>query len=198
MKLAKDEKVVKEWTYAKGGTKTKIADSVLTVTNKRIIHSIKNNSGLTVGETRNEIRVEDVKSVYCKSSSYDKQEAIRKMLLGGLYIVIGIVMAIIMPKILKGAEGSIWYSLSEFYYIVSLLVGVICIGIGVKRFFAPCDFKLIIMTSIKVGESLKFGEIGFRGAPAFKKGFNMSIDSMVAQDILDTLGAVILDANSQN
>lgn len=172
LKLAKDEKIIKSWDYAIEGKmfqgKEKKVKSNLTITNKRVIASQHSDIYLK----RDEIPVSAIKTV---SGEFRRAR--------------------------------------KFWPMLKLIVGIplclVIVGIGmVKDALAAlrsAEFDLIITTSGQEGSSLGLG--AFSAAPVkaggifafFKKlkpRTKVRVDREISKEVLDEIGAIVLDAQN--
>ncbi len=170
IKLAQSEQIIKSWDYAIAGdalaSKTKKFKHNLTVTNKRIIWSSYND----VSINRKEIPLKDVKFVEGSFARNRSFWAKVKLFIGIplCIVIIGIFMVKDALATLRGAK-----------------------------------FEMEIGTALEYGESISIGKTA---GVAAKKGFfarftnkklkefKVKVDKANASEILNELGALVLDA----
>ncbi len=173
LKLAQNERIIKSWDYAEGGhTLERNKDhSNLTVTNLRVVSTTASNISLK----RKEIPLKDVRSV---EGEFKKND-------------------------------SFWAKLQLFFGII-LCVVIIGIPIVIKALkkLRACTFQLKFMTTINELPSCDLLAIGAKAAadavgrrhffakPGSINAYRVSIDKKLAQEILDEIGAVIVDAKA--
>ncbi len=166
IKLSNNEHLVKSWDYAKGKDNKVKYEANLTVTSKRIVSLISTKRSTEYSE----IPLDNVKSIEC--------EQFRKSnFLPILGIIIGIPLLIV---------------------IVGIFLIVHCV-----KLLNQGDFLVCINTHGAEGTSLVIGAIKNKGQgffswllSKFKKNKNKSkikIDFNTANEICETIGAIILD-----
>lgn len=175
LKLGKDEKIIKSWDYAIAGKmfqgKERKIQSNLTITNKRLVATQSNDIYLK----RDEIPVAAIKNISgeCRRAR-------------------------------------------KFWPMLKLIVGIplciVIVGIGmVKDALAAlrsADFDLLITTRGEEGSSLGVGafshapEAKSRGIFAFFKALKpktkVRVNREVSKEILDEIGAIVVDIQSEN
>lgn len=184
MVLAKDETIVKEWEYAKSRTAMGFLDKVetkstLTVTNKRLISTAKSERKVE----KKEIPLESIKSVSYSHEVPSKLSAIISIALGIITIILGILLmnSDEMEDALLGMVG-----------LAIIVIGVVLIIRGIKRLNQGI-FTMVITTFGREGEALEIG-----AARLFKKlakggKLKVQINNDIIDEIVDTLGAIIID-----
>lgn len=178
MTLANGEQIIKDWDYAtqKGGAGLagKIKKT-LTVTNKRIVHEVHSN----VARTHQEIPLNSVKSISMSSVRKTSALAVLAIILGILVAIAGIVMgtsddgtmAVMVPMLLCG--------------VILVVIGIIGLGKGA--------FTLEIITKGMEGTPLCVGSSSIVSRRPKTKKIKMKVNLKVVDDIIDTLGAIILE-----
>lgn len=163
IKLSNNEHMIKNWEYAKGKGSKGKYEASLMVTSKRVISLVATKRAVDYTE----IPLEYVKSIDC--TQYHKSNVLP--ILG---IIIGIPLSIV---------------------IVGIFLIVHC-----AKLLNQGDFSLTINTRGEEGTSLSVGAYkdkgkGFFGRwVAWLKGKNkIKIDFNTANDICETIGAIILD-----
>ena len=178
MLLSKDEGVIKEWNYAvskKGMEKT---EASLVVTNKRVVHDVKNYHSIS----RTEIPLKEVKSIDYYSNS--------KISIGAvLAIIFGVVLAIV-GFVLMGKLGD-----DAGIAAIPIVFGVVLVIAGIIG-LSKSAFTMVLYTSGIVTEMLSIGASAIKPKRKRKRGgkVKIKVDKNVAADIIDSLGAIVLDA----
>jgi hypothetical protein len=182
MQLSTNEQVVRQWDYAT--SKTGMIDlnktqATLTVTNKRIVHDVRNKLEIS----RTEVQLKDVKTVHMTQA--------RKSIVGPvLAIILGIVLAIVGLVLMVSDEAM------AIVGVLLLVVGaIVAIFLGVLRLRGGA-FTLELYTYGISEESLT---IGARGGTNIGKKKNSSkiqvvVNNDVAFDIVECLTAIVLEA----
>lgn len=180
MQLSKNEQVVRQWDYAT--SKSGIVDlnktqATLTVTNKRIVHDVRNKLEIS----RTEVQLKDVKTVHLTQT--------RKSMVGPmLLIVLGIVLAIVGLVLMLGDSD---------FAIIGALPLVLGALIAIKGFLSLRGgaFTLNLYTYDASEESMTIGASGGKGLGKKNKSrIKVVVNNDVAADIVDCLTAIILDA----
>lgn len=174
MVLAKDEQVLREWEYASSKVKMVETKYSLTVTNKRIISSSKSSQK----SAREEIPVSAVKGISASHEMKSKFWAILLMALGGLVILMQ------------------FFSLGEDFnaglFFIGLLLGGFLIYLGYIR-LGEGMFTLTISTKEKEGQPMQMGAIKFvKSLFNFKGKVKIKINNHAAEDIIETIGSLIV------
>ena len=182
MILVKGEGVIKEWNYAVSKQKSEKTTASLVVTNKRIIHDIQNKHSIE----RTEVPIAEVKSVHFVSSSKSNLGAI-------MMIVLGVILAIVGIVLMTGqnpAMSAIGF-LPIFLGVVLVIVGIL----GLNK----CAFGMEVLTRELEGTSLVAGAIGYSSKKKKRKTkIKIKVNKEVVADIIDSLGAIIIDFQSNN
>ena len=175
MTLANGEQIIKDWEYAtQKGSTGKLKKSLI-VTNKRIVHEMHSH----IARSHQEIPLNSVKSISMSS--------VRKTPIGAiLAIILGIIIAIVGLVMGGGENGTSVIMLS------SLILGAILIVIGILG-LGHGAFTLEITTSGLEGSSLYIGTSNIVTKRKKQKKVKIKIDLKVVDDIMDTLGAILLD-----
>ena len=172
MTLAKNEKIIKEWEYASvkaGGHTTK---KTLTATNKRIIHEVRSSRDIT----RDEVTLDNVKSLSMSSAKRISVGAVIAIIFGAFLLLAGLVL-------------NFTADMESALTVAMMVIGVIVIVIAIF-FLKRAAFTLEILTS---GCSSIYA--GSSNIVSSKKNttVEIKINLGVANDIIETLGAIILD-----
>ncbi|MBQ8308456.1 MAG: hypothetical protein IJX96_01345 [Clostridia bacterium] len=175
MVLAKDEQVLKEWEYASSKVKTVETIYSLTVTNKRIISQSKSNRK----NTHEEIPVSEVKGISSSHETASKFWAIVLMVLGGLCVLVPLIVLLVQED--ADFNASI---------ILSWLVGAYLIYLGYVRWDQGV-FVLTITTKGKEGSPMVMGAMKIFKS-FFKGKVKIKVNNAEAEDIVETLGALIV------
>lgn len=159
MKLASNEKLLKQWTYAKTKSGKKRTESTLTVTDKRIICDETGKRTIT----RDEIPISHVKCL-----AFQKETGS-----GWLLIILGLLTLI-------------------------TVVGIFILIAGIRKLLSG-TFSFVISTYGEEGTPVEMGVTSLKKGGFFKKLFGgrnklkVKIDKNAADDIIDTLGAIIVE-----
>lgn len=177
MLLSKEENVIKEWKYAVSKKGVEKTEASLVVTNKRVVHDVKNYHSIS----RTEIPLKEVKSVDFASNSKVSIGAILSILFGVVLAIVGFIL--MGQKELSGIA------------IIPIILGVVLVVVGIIG-LSKSAFVMVL-----------YGDRGFDmlniGASAIKtkrrkrsKKTKIKVDKKVAAEIIDSLGAIILDAQA--
>lgn len=190
MVLAKDEKVVKEWEYSSAGSVSEVSRSVLTITNKRVISSIKSKNKIE----QNEIPLSSVKGVSCQYGTYAKWLSILLVVLGGLALIFAIAaFAVSMAADPESADYGVDLIMGYLMGTICLVIAIPCLFMGIVRLLSGL-FNVVITITGTEGTSLAFGALGLFGGALKRKGsLIVKVNSEKAKEIVDSLGAVLLD-----
>lgn len=175
MKLAQNEKIIREWNYADTKQGTVKTNSKLVVTNKRIISESEDRFVVD----RKEIPVSSVKSISTSNLHNSNILAYLWIIIGALGILFGFVQ-------LANEMGEV--------VLPIIIIGVIAIVIGISLLNRGA-FTLLIYTSALEADALAMA-LGRTNALAIaKKGsrIKVRIARAVVDEMLDTIGALILD-----
>ncbi len=180
MQLANNEQIIREWDYAtsKNGVvdlnKTK---ATLTVTNKRIVHDIRNNLEIT----RDEIHLSDVKTLHMSHAKKSKFGPILWIIAGIAVFILGIILSSQM-----GEGGGALIPVFAILGAILVVVGIIKLRGGA--------LTLTITTQGSEGSSLSIGAWGGKGLGKKAGGkIKVIVNNAVAAEIVDTIGAIIVD-----
>lgn len=168
IKFAKDETVLKSWDYAKAGHRfdKHKKECNLTITNKRIITSKENKYSLE----RTELNIKDAQGI---TGSYRRND-------------------------------SFWVKVKYYF---TLILSFVIIGIPfflkAREQMKACFLELEIQTNTGRGSSLQLGantgdnvkRFHFFGNSYINK-FKVYVDKDLAREILDEIGAIIVDAKA--
>ena len=172
MTLAKNEKIIKEWEYASvkaGGHTTK---KTLTATNKRIIHEVRSSRDIT----RDEVNLENVKALSMSSAKRISIGAVIAIIFGAFLLLAGLVL-----NFAADMEATLT--------VAMMVIGVIVIIIAIF-FLKKAAFTLEIKTD---GSSSIYAGSSNIVASNKNTTVEIKINLTVANDIIETLGAIILD-----
>lgn len=172
MVLAKQEEVIKEWSYATARAKGVHTDYKLTVTNKRLVSSARS----SLSYSQQEIPLNTIKSI---SGSHEKKSpvgAILLMILGIVAIVVGFVvgegkMAITLPVALVG--------------VILVIIGIVLLKQGA--------FTLVVTTAGTESSGIAVGAVKWFGKGKKHGRVKIKVDNKVADEIIETLGAIVID-----
>lgn len=174
MVLAKDEVVVKEWQYATAKQGMEETKETLTVTNKRIVSTMR--SSLKVEQQ--EIFVKDVKRI---SASHETPSKIPAFIMIGLGVIIAIMAFVLMGKL--GEMGTMALVLLVPAALL-VVAGILMLGKGA--------FTLTITLEGFESAGISTGAINFLKKYA-KAKIKVAVNNAVAEEIIDTIGAIIAE-----
>lgn len=187
MILAKDEVIVNEWEYATSRTKKIKTKHVLVVTNKRIVSTVESPRKIT----QREIPVSSVQNVSVTHETPSRVRPILSIIFGILFMIAG-VGALVLSFGEMAQNPVVTYSMlggGVFF----LVLGLIMMIVGIRH-LNQGSFMLELSTNMvpeyelmSVGFEKMFGSRRVSGA------VKLYIDNSVAKDIIDTLGAIIID-----
>lgn len=197
MVLAKDEVVVKDWEYAKSIVKSgrNVVETVktLTVTNKRIVAGSKN----PMRTDYEEVPLSAVKNVSVSHYQPSKLSAILMIVFGALAMILGVVLGVVIPNN-TGMDSTTGVYTSDstniVYMFVLVVVGIILLVKGIKNLNQGI-FTLVLTTAGVQSElmSLGFFKVFRNGKRVKSETVKVKIDNTVAQEIVETIGAIILE-----
>ena len=181
MQLANNEHIIREWEYAT--SKSGVADlnktkATLTVTNKRIVHDVRNKLEVS----RDEIQLHDVKGVHMSHATKSKAGPVMTIILGVIIMIAGIIItaqagAALLP--------------------VFLVLGGIIVVLGILKLRGGA-LTLSITTRHAEGTSLSIGAWGGKKLGKSKGGqLKVTVNNVVADEIIDTIGAIIIDSQAK-
>ena len=174
MFLSKDEKIISEWEYAKSKSSKDVITHTLTVTNKRIVSTVQSSKELLQREIPIS-SVENVSFLHYKPS----------ILLGVMLIILGALIMVIgafLPKI---------FIVKLYFLIIVLLVGLAVIIIGITR-LKKSSFVVSLSANTKQEQSLmSLGVENKKAIKASTKTYNFKVNDDVANEMIDSLGAII-------
>ena len=180
MQLSKNEQIVREWDYAtskSGMIDLNKTQATLTVTNKRIIHDVRNKLEIS----RTEVQLKDVKTVHLTQT--------KKSMVGPIMaIILGIIIAIVGVVLMTSAEETAVIGL------IPVLIGAL---IAIKGFLSLRGgaFTLNLYTYDFSEESMTIGARGGQGLGKKNKSkIKVIVNNDIAAEIVDSLTAIILDA----
>lgn len=194
IKLAENEQLLKSWNYA---TKDKKQYN-LTVTDKRVVSSEYEQENLT----RREISMSTIKSVDGAIKQRKSVSPIILILIAGiLTFIIGITLVF----------DSIEFISAIFIGIALIVVFILLVVLKKVPLIIIRDFsfQLVIETNVLVGSALYVGSEFNKGAKATtglfasiknifrKKKVKITIDTVLAKEILDEIGSIVVESQSK-
>lgn len=183
IQLAPNERLVKEWRYARSRKKRKNGVDNLIVTNRRVIYYGTENRKKTIVE----VLIEKCRSWRIATSRVPKWLINLLIILGCLAIVGGIVLMCVFLNQMKG--------MACLYLLVSL-AGIILILIGVWLSH-KLSFRLLLETEGVVRtEMVLGGSVLFRNSLGRRSIVMINIGDAV-DDILSGFGAALIAAKNQ-
>lgn len=177
MTLANGEQIIKDWEYAtQKGSTGKLKKSLI-VTNKRIVHEMHSH----IARSHQEIPLNSVKSISMSS--------VRKTPIGAIFAIIFGIIAVVAGIVLgTGANAAVMRTVM----FACLGLGAVLIVIGILG-LGHGAFTLEITTSGLEGSSLYVGTSNIVTKKRKQKKVKIKVDLKVVDDIMDTLGAILLD-----
>lgn len=184
MVLAKDEMIIKSWDYS-SSLSLDVTTSNLTVTNKRIISTIK---GRYKGSQR-EVMLKDVKGVSFVHGVHRPWLSWVFILFGACLVLFSFFFSLASSLALDEEEvGAVWA-----IFGACCILGIPLILVGIMRMLGGI-FGVVITLEGKEGTPLECGAVGVLGKRLkFDSGLLVKVDDDVAEKIVDYLGAIILD-----
>ena len=181
MQLSTNEQVVRQWDYAtskSGMIDLNKTQATLTVTNKRIVHDVRNKLEIS----RTEVQLKDVKTVHLTQTRKSMVGPIAMIVVGILLVLIGLVV---------GMADESMAALTPVLVIIGIVIAVI--GLLKMRGGA---FTLNLYTYGTSEESLSIGVSGGTNLGKKKNASKIKVfvNNDVAFDIVECLTAIILDA----
>ena len=182
MTLANGEQIIKNWDYAtQKGSTGKLKKSLI-VTNKRIVHEVHSH----VARAHDEIPLDSVKSISMSS--------VRKTPVGAIFsIILGTILAIASFFFGNGGsaeEGEVAATL--LIPVILLILGGILVIAGILG-LGHGAFTLVIATKGLEGTPLYTGTSNLVTKRRKQKKVKIKVDLKVVDDIMDSLGAILLD-----
>lgn len=156
MLLAKDEVIIKNWDYAHAKQKRIKTTASLTVTNKRIVYTCENQQRID----RQEIPLQEVKTIACEKRIAPNFWPIVKIIFGGLLSIVLIGIPLLLSGIRSLNQGS---------------------------------FTLEITTYGQEGSSMDLRASKMLFRKKNRGTLKVSIDRAIVQEIVDSIGAIIID-----
>ena len=189
MILAKEEVIVNEWEYATSKNKNAVSKHSLVVTNKRIVSSVKSKRKIT----QREIPVSSVQNVFLSHEVPSKFCAIFSIIIGIILMVAGVCFGMGLVPVLNEL-------IPMFYEIVNLVIGAVALIFGLILLIRGIlrlnqgAFSIVLTTnSLPEYELMSVGFEKFYGKRKVSSAFKFKIKNEIAKEIIDTIGAVILD-----
>ena len=182
MQLSTNEQVVRQWDYAtskSGMIDLNKTQATLTVTNKRVIHDVRNKLEIS----RTEVQLKDVKTVHLTQT--------RKSMVGPIaMIVVGILLALV-GLIVGMMDDSMMAILA-----VCLILGIVLVIAGILKMRGGA-FTMDLYTYGSSENSLSIGAMGGKGLGKKNTSkIKVFVNNDVAFDIVESITAIILDAKA--
>ena len=182
MKLAKDEKILKSWTYA--GTEE--SGATLAVTNKRVINVVKKGNAVT----HNQAALSAIKGVSCEQAVPAKGLTIVLIVLGAIFSFFSLASFVAAAD---SAPEELAMGLGVGFS--SLVIGVILLIWGIVRLIS-CRFN-VVLTVAGVENVVATGAFGAFGRSARQKGLIfLKVNAKTAREITEELGAIICETQA--
>ena len=183
MELAMDEKLVRKWLCSQGFNLAGKTHSWLMLTNKRLISTVCCNNQ----KTRQEIAIKDIKGIASGQGTPIKWITYFMMGLGVFLWVMG--LFVVLDSCLY--SWAIKKKLGEF--LLYVIAGGFWVGIAILRLRSGW-VRVVVRVAGMEGKPFSCGAIGlFCGRLNNKGGLTIKVDNRVAEEIVDTLGAIILN-----
>ena len=187
MILARDEIIINEWEYAVSKRKKIETKHGLVVTNKRIVSTIESKRKIT----QREIPVNSVQNISVMHETPSLLGPILSIIFGILLMVIGAVSLVlafgslgeeVVMKIIFLSAGA-----------VLLIIGLIMLIIGIKHLNQGAFMLELSSNVLQEHELMAVGFEKIFGSRRVSGGLRLHINNSVAREIIDTLGAIIID-----
>lgn len=182
MTLAKDEVVIKKWDYVQVEPKSLNMKKTLEVTNKRVVHTIKGDSSLL----REEVAIDAIQSISYKNLNLQKKVSnFGQVLIGAILFACGIVLLLIGALYLKEFLPS----------LLGVALALLSLLLLVSKKVEENSFLLEIKVGGVANLCIKEGNVGILGNKigARKDLITIAIDKNAVAEIMDTLGAIIIE-----
>lgn len=189
MKLAKDEVLVKSWDFAKSKQGSEKKNHILEITNKRLVLSEEGNRGIE----RTEVGISSISKVHGKTFVPSKFGAIMRIILAIVLVIVGAVLPGLLGE--KTAAMLKELSLDLIILAVAFIIAVI-LFIKAILLLMRGAFELTIWTAGYQTEGFNIGVQRLGKFKASTAKVKMSVHKDVANEILDELGALIVESNN--
>lgn len=178
MILANGETLLREWTYATKKEGHEKSNCTLSVTDKRIVATESSNRQISQQEIYNK----DVKAISFNHSVKSKVGAIMMIIFGILFAVLGIMVGMKAARVML---------------LPFILFGFIFICIG-AYLLNQSAFNMVITTREVEGSYLAVGAMRILGGRRHKKAkkVKVKVEDSIVLEIIDELGALILNSNN--
>ncbi len=181
MKLAKDEVLLKSWDYAKSKQGSEKVTHLLEVTNKRLVMTEDSNRGLE----RTELPLSTVKKVHGKTFVPSKVGAILKIILAVIILIAGFVVSGLKELQVIEGLGMIVILIAAVFAVILIIQAILLLKRGA--------FELTIITAGYETEGFNIGVQRLGKLKANTAKVKMNVHKEVANEILDELGAIIIE-----
>lgn len=179
--LCKDEKILKNWTFANGDTSSGTLNYNLTVTDKRIISTASAEHFIE----RTEIPLNSVKGIKGKYSAEQQTQGAPLRAL----VVLGILLAMTGVLLICFLHGEAVMAILGVVIIIAGLAMAIYGGSRSTVILANAGFELIITTYGNESVSMTVGNRKEQSISISRKVINET----AAMEIIDTIGALITE-----
>ena len=187
MILARDEVIINEWEYAIAKRKKIETKHALVVTNKRIVSTVESKRKIT----QREIPVNSVQNISVMHETPSLRGPILSIIFGILLMVIGAVAVYLGLTTFKTPLG-----LMIGFLVggpVAFILGLIMMIIGIKRLNQGAFILELSSNMLQEHELMSVGFDKMFGSRRVDSGMRLYINNAVARDIVDKLGAIIID-----
>lgn len=187
MILSRDEVIVNEWEYAIAKRKKVETKHTLVVTNKRIVSTVESKRKIT----QREIPVNSVQNISVVHETPSLCGPILAIVLGILFMIIGAVALFLGLTTFKDPLFMMIIFLAGGALV--LIVGLIMMIIGVKHLNQGAFMLELSSNMLQEHELMSLGFDKMFGSRRVDSGMRLYINNAVARDIIDKLGAIIID-----
>lgn len=192
-KLAKGEHVVKSYEYGttklSGGlANSSVSTKTLTVTNKRIVHSVSGTGGGTEFLSYNEV---PISKVTCVDTDFSKKRYPHLLICGILMLIMGITAWVAIEDfgVYLGIPGLAIAAFSIINYIIKKDYVLDC-----EIYTSSADLKDLMSFSTRTSSSKSLSGKKRKGA---KTKIKISVNEVEARELANELSAVIMDAKNE-
>ena len=187
MILSRDEVIINEWEYAVAKRKNLQTKHALIVTNKRIVSTVESKRKIT----QREIPVNSVQNISVVHETPSIFGPVLSIVLGILLMVIGAVGLFLGLTTFKEIAVVMYICLGAGALLI--IVGLIMIILGAKRLNQGAFILELSSNMLQEHELMSVGFDKMFGSRRSDGGMRLYINNEVARDIVDKLGAIIID-----
>ena len=187
MILSRDEVIINEWEYAIAKRKRVETKHALVVTNKRIVSTVESKRKIT----QREIPVNSVQNISVMHETPSLFGPVLAIVLGVLFMIIGAVAAFLGLTSFK--ENLTIMAICLGAGALLIIVGLIMIIVNAKRLNQGAFMLELSSNMLQEHELMSVGFDKMFGSRRTDRGMRLYINNDVARDIIDKLGAIIID-----